>query len=359
MAKKDYYDVIGVSKNASQEEIKKAFRKLAREWHPDVNKSSGAEARFKEINEAYQVLSDPKKRQQYDQHGHSAFQGQDFSGFRGFEDIFREFGFGDIFEGFESGNRTRKSRGRDIKYDISITLEEAFSGVKKKIEFAGFEECKECRGTGAKGGETTKCSNCNGSGQIKNVQRTFLGQFVSVMPCSRCGGAGRTIERACPSCNDGKIRKNKKIEVDIPRGINDEQYLRITGEGELGSNGGPPGDLFVVVDVKEHDIFERQDDDLYCSVDIDLGTAITGGEVSVPTIDGKATLKIPAGTQSHTVFRLKGEGMPRLSGGQGDQLVKIVVQIPMKLTKRQEEALRDAFEKKTEAKKGFFEQFFS
>jgi len=368
MAKKDYYEILGVGRDASQEDIKKAFRHLARKWHPDVNPGNKeAEERFKEINEAFQVLSDAEKRAQYDQFGHAAFKPEDFAGFRtfSFDELFRNFGFGDIFDVF-SGFGERKRRGRqpeqgaDLKYELEITLEDAFRGMETEIEVPRFEECSVCKGSGAKPGTSPKkCPKCGGTGEIRTVRRTAFMQSINISPCDRCDGDGTIIDTPCKNCRgSGKERKTRKVKVKIPAGVDNEQYLRLSGQGEAGFKGGPPGDLFVVIGVKEHEIFERHDTDLFCKTTIDIGTAILGGEVTVPTITGKATLKIPPGTQSHTVFRLRGQGMPHLkSSKRGDQLVKVVVRIPEKISKKQEQLIREFLgEKKAETGKGFFER---
>ena len=349
---KDNYETLGVSRSATQDEIKKAFRKLAHQWHPDVNKSAGAEERFKEINEAFQTVGDPTKRKQYDQFG-STPGGQSASGGAGFEDIFSG-GFEDIFESFGFSSRSRK--GSDLRYDMEMTLEEAFKGITKKIRIPHFEECKACKGSGASSLRT--CSECNGAGEIKRVQRSFLGQFVTVMPCARCRGTGKITEKTCRECNGaGGKQTHKDMEVAVPAGADDGQYIKFPGYGAPGENRRNAGDLYVVIKVREHDVFEREGSDLYCTVYVDLGTAILGGEVEVAAIDGKATLTIPSGTQSHTVFRMKGEGMPTPSSTKrGDQMVKVVVRIPKKLTGAQEQSIRAAFEKKAETKKGFFDK---
>ena len=368
MAKKDYYELLGVPRNAPDEEIKKAFRHLARKYHPDLNPGNkGAEEQFKEINEAFQVLSDPQKRAQYDQFGHSAFRPEDFSGFRttSFEDLFRDSGFGDIFSifpGFGGGGRERAQApqpGADLRYDLNISFEEAFQGVTRIIEVPHSVECQTCHGTGAKPGTLKDCPKCGGTGQVRNVRRSPFGQMVQISTCPQCGGAGKITTEPCETCQGrGKLRKVAKIEVTIPRGIDEGQYLRVSGEGEAGERGGPPGDLYVVVHVAPHPIFERHGRNLYCKTTIDFATAILGGEVQVPTISGTAGLKIPAGTQTHTVFRLKGQGMPGLnSDRRGDQLVRVVIHIPEKITKKQKELLREfSGEKKEETSAGFFEK---
>ncbi|HVN66343.1 MAG TPA: molecular chaperone DnaJ [Methanomicrobiales archaeon] len=367
MAKRDYYEVLGVPRNASEEDIKKAFRQLARKYHPDLNPGNKeSEEKFKEVNEAFQVLSDPTKKGQYDQFGHAAFRPEDFAGFRAtsFEDLFRDFGFGDIFNVFggeRGGQRPRGPRpGADLRYDLDISFEEAFRGVKKEIQVPHSVTCRTCHGSGAKPGTLKTCPNCGGSGQVRSVRRSPFGQMVQVSTCPQCGGSGQVAGEPCATCNGGgRLAKVAKIEVTVPRGIDDGQYLRVGGEGEAGERGGPPGDLYVVVHVAPHPVFERHGKDLFCKTTIDLATAVLGGEVQVPTMTGKASLKIPAGTQSHTVFRLKGQGMPGLNSiRRGDQLVKVVIHIPEKVTKRQKELLREfSGEKKEETTgPGFFEK---
>lgn len=364
MGKPDYYAVLGVGKDASADEVKKAFRRLARKFHPDVNPGNKeAEDKFKEVNEAFQVLSDPSKRAQYDQFGHSAFRPQDFQDWRNvnFEDIFSDLGFGDIFNMFRGGRRG-PSPGADLKYELSVSLEQAFSGIKTKIEVPQHVVCGSCDGTGGKPGFVKRCDACGGSGQVRRVQRTPLGQLMSVGPCHECRGTGKRVTKVCDACGGkGRVRRVRKIEVTIPAGVDDGMYLRVEGEGEASEDGGESGDLYVVISVKSHDVFERQQENLYCKTTINLSTAVFGGEVSVPTIQGKAKLKIPAGTQSHSVFRLRGQGMPSVhGGGRGDQFVKVVVRIPERLSKRQEGLLRE-FSKdergETGTNKGFFEKF--
>lgn len=384
MEKKDYYDVLGVKKSASPEEIKSAYRKLARKYHPDVNPGSKeAEEKFKEINSAFQVLSDPQKRTQYDQFGHAAFQqggagggAGGFEGFRGFggggggadfssfEDIFSG-GFDDIFNVFSGmgrGETRRRRAGADLRYDLTITLEEAHGGVAKKIQIPRLERCDECKGTGAKGGSARiRCSKCHGSGQVKQVRRSFLGQMVTIGTCDKCGGTGTTVETPCHKCDgSGRVKRTRTIEVDIPAGVGDGSHLRIAGEGEAGLNGAQSGDLYIVMHVEPHDVFDRYEDDLYCKTTIGIAQAILGDEIEVPTIDGKARLKIPPGTQSHTVFRLRGQGMPDVHGGEiGDLLVKVVVEIPKSMNKKERDLIEQyAKESKQKAtvEKGFFDK---
>jgi len=364
MAKKDYYQILGVDKNASQEEIKKAFRQLARKYHPDVA-GKESEEKFKEINEAFQILSDPQKRAQYDQFGSAAFKSEDFASFRwpSFDELFRDFGFGDIFDVFSGFRERTKDReeGADLRYDLEITLEEAFEGVTKKFDIPGFIVCENCDGTGAKHHSLKDCPNCNGTGEVRRVQRSVFAQIVNITTCNKCNGSGKIIEKPCEDCKGtGRIKKIKKIEVKIPRGVDNGSYLRIAGQGEAGYNGGPPGDLYVVVHVKEHPIFDRHKDDLFCQTTISLGQAVFGGEIEVPTINSKAKLKIPAGTQSHTIFKLKGQGMPNLhTSKRGDQLVKVVVKIPEKLSGEQKAILKkfmEISEEKVKTTKGFFDK---
>jgi molecular chaperone DnaJ len=363
MDKKDYYELLGVKKGASQDELKSAFRQLARKYHPDLNPGNKeSEEKFKEINEAYQVLSDPQKRTQYDELGHAAFKPGDFAGYRttSFDDLFRDIGFGDIFNAFSgSSRRTRRRAGADLRYDIEISLNDAFSGLKNVIEVPHFMECETCKGTGAKPGFLENCDGCRGTGEIRSVRKSHYGQMVNITTCPKCGGQGKIIKKACDTCHGrGRIRKVRTIEVSIPKGVDDGQYLRVAGEGEPGEEGGPSGDLYVVVHIRENDIFDRHGADLVFKTVIDIATAIFGGEITVPTLTGKASLKIPPGTQSATVFRLNGQGMPFLeSSRRGDQLVKVVVHIPEKMTKKQEELLRQVFpEKKGESSSGLFGQ---
>ena len=361
MTNKDYYKILGVGENASQEEIKSAFRKLARKYHPDVA-GKESEEKFKEINEAFQVLGNPQKKAQYDQFGSDSFRPEDFADFRNFnfEDLFRDFGFGDIFNIFSGGRRNGRvgpRPGSDLRYDIEISLEQAFSGLTTKIELDVNSTCKSCKGTGAKNGKMKTCSNCGGSGQVKRIQRTPFGQTVFITTCGKCRGLGKTISEKCATCNGtGRIREKKKIEVKIPKGVDEDSYLRISGQGEAGQNGGTSGDLYVVVHIRAHEIFERQGNDLFCNTTIPLSKAILGGEIEVETIDGNAKLKLPKGTQSHTIFRLKGQGMPDLhTGRRGDQMVKAIVEIPEKLTRKQEEQLKEILgEEEIKTTKGFF-----
>lgn len=349
MEKKDYYEVLGVRKGAAQDDIKKSFRQLARKYHPDLNKGSReAEEKFKEINEAYQVLSDPQKRAQYDQFGHTAFKPEDFAGYRtpGFDDLFRDFGFGDIFNVFgRDSGRGRQREGADLKIDVTISLSDAFSGLKNTLDVPHASACGTCRGTGAEPGHLKNCTACGGTGEKRNVSKDGYRQVVTIAPCPACHGQGKIIEKPCTACQGkGILKKTRTIEVSIPRGVEDGQYLRISGEGEPGEGQAPPGDLYVVIHIRDHPTFERHGVDLSCTMTVGLGTALLGGELTVPTLTGSAELKIPGGTQSHTIFRLRGQGMPYLnSDRRGDLLVSVIVRIPDKLTKRQEQLIRQEF----------------
>ncbi|MGI6606736.1 MAG: molecular chaperone DnaJ [Peptococcia bacterium] len=353
MAKRDYYEVLGVEKNAGEAEIKKAFRKLARQYHPDVNPGDKtAEEKFKEINEAYEVLSDPEKRQRYDQFGHAGtdpngFGGGGFGGFGGFGGAGDFGGFGDIFDAFFGGGTSSRKRGpeqgADLRYDLSLSFEEAAFGVEKDIEIPRLENCPTCHGSGAKPGTSpTTCSRCQGTGQIRITQRTALGHFQTIRSCPECGGEGKIIANPCSECRGkGKVRKNRKLHIKIPAGVDNDSRIRLSGEGEPGLRGGPPGDLYVFVEVRPHKLFERHGNDLYMEFPVTFVQATLGAEVQVPTLEGKAMLKIPEGTQTHTILRLKGQGIPYLRGnGRGDQHIRIVVVTPTKLSEEQKKTLR-------------------
>ncbi len=351
MAKRDYYEVLGVSKNSSEQDIKQAYRKLALKYHPDKNKGDkDAEEKFKEATEAYEVLRDPKKRASYDKFGHEGVQG--FEGFgRGaysdFSDIFGDFDFSDIFEGFfgspfgSRGRSGRPRRGGDIQYDLSITLEEAATGKEVQIEVPRHETCDTCQGTGAKAGtKPAVCNVCNGTGQIRQTQ----GFFSITQACYKCHGAGKIISSPCKSCDGTGLKMRKRtITVKIPAGVESGSRLKITGEGEQGPSGGTRGDLYVVIHVQKHQFFERHGNDIISIIDVSFPLVCLGGEIEVPTITGgTAKMKIPAGTENGQVFRLKGNGIPYLgSYGRGDQLVKINVRVPKKLTPRQKELLKE------------------
>lgn len=349
MANGDYYEILGVKKDASQDDLKKAFRHLARKYHPDLNKGSKeAEEKFKEVNEAYQVLSDPQKKTQYDQVGHAGFKPGERAGSPapGYEDLFRDFGLGDIFDAFSGGSRKARQRaGADLRYDIEITLTDAFYGTKNTVAVPHYFACGTCHGTGAEPGYLRDCPGCRGTGEVRHPQPMGNRQVINIAPCPECGGSGKRIEKTCGTCQGkGSLQKTRTIDVTIPRGVEDGQFLRIAGEGEPGENQGPTGDLYIVVHIKKHDNFERQGADLYSTTGINLKTALLGSDITVPAITGTALLKIPRGTQSHTLFRLRNQGMTFLNAdNRGDLLVKIIVQIPENLTKIQEDLIARAF----------------
>jgi len=342
MEKKDYYETLGVKRDVSQDDLKKAFRQLARKYHPDLNKGSKeSEEKFKEINEAYQVLSDPQKKAEYDNVGHAAFRPGDTSGYKppSYDDLFRDFGLGDIFDAFYAGpGRTQSTAGADLWYEIEISLTDAFYGTKNTVEVPHMYECGTCHGSGAQQGFIRTCTTCGGSGEVITVQRDGRYQeVITISQCPECGGRGTIIGKPCETCQGrGTIRRMRRIEVSIPAGVEDGQYLRIAGEGEPGRDYGPPGDLYAVVHIKKHPVFERQGAYLYSTTVIGRATALLGGEITVPTITGSATLKIPRESQSHTLFRLKEQGMPYLnSRRRGDLLTEVIVNISEEPTKKQ------------------------
>lgn len=340
---KDYYETLGVDRNATNTDLKKAYRKLALQHHPDRNPGNKtAEEKFKEINEAYACLSDPQKKAHYDQFGTAegaGFEGFGGGGFGDFGDIF-EGVFGNIFGGGFGRGRTRPTRGQDLRYDLDINLNDAVFGTEKDIKIPRWEDCSNCSGTGSKPGtEPTLCQTCKGTGQTKLQQ----GFFTIARTCGNCRGEGKIITDPCRKCDgQGKIRRERTVSLKIPAGVDTGIRLRVTGEGEVGSHGGPPGDLYVVLNVEPHPFFRRKDNDLLCEVPISFVQAAMGSEIEVPTIDGKSNIKIPAGTPSGKVFHLKGKGVPRLQGyGKGDQFVSVFVDVPRKLSTRQKELLRE------------------
>ncbi len=350
MAKRDFYEVLGLAKNASDEDIKKAYRKLAMKHHPDRNPDSkGAEEKFKEAKEAYEMLSDPQKRSAYDSYGHA---GVDSSmgggaGAGGFADTFGDI-FGDIFGG---GGRSRGGpqvyRGADLRYNLEISLEQAAHGFDTTIRVPSWDECDTCHGSGAKTGTTpTTCPTCNGQGQVRMQQ----GFFSIQQTCPKCHGNGKIIASPCVTCAGmGRIKRNKTLEVKIPAGIDDGMRIRSSGNGEPGLNGGPPGDLYVEIHIKPHEVFQREGDDLHCEVPISYAKAALGGEVEVPTLNGKASFTLPEGTQSGKTFRLRSKGIKGVrSGYAGDLFCHVVVETPIKLTDRQKELLREFEELTTE-----------
>lgn len=378
--KRDYYTILDVDRGASKEEIKRAYRRLAKKYHPDLNKDNPKEAeeKFKVVSEAYEVLSDPQKRANYDRFGHVGVdfgpRGFDWSHFTRFSDI--EDIFGDLFSDFfgidfgfgrgrgdradigaspfadffgrggygytRAGERYRPERGSDIRYDLEIDLEDAAKGLEKEISIFKEESCPSCKGTGASSGGLATCSTCGGTGEIRKVQRQGFAQFISISTCPRCGGRGNVVEKPCEDCHgSGEIRVNKRLSARIPPGVDTGSRLRIAGEGGAGKRGGSPGDLYVLIHVREHDFFRREGNDLVCDVPVRFAQAALGDEIEVRTIDGSiARIKMPASTQSGTIFRLKNKGMPDLKGySRGNMLVKVKVATPTKLSKRQKELL--------------------
>jgi len=346
-SKRDYYEILGIARTASKDEIKKAYRRLARQYHPDVSKEVNADEMFKEVSEAYEVLSDDQKRTAYDRFGHAGVHGagsggfQDF-GFGGVADIFEEF-FG---AGFGNSRRRRGGprRGADLRYDLKISFEESIFGTEREIEIRRPEICPTCNGIGAEPGtQPQRCSHCNGSGEVRRVQQSILGQFVNVATCPICRGEGEVITTPCSNCGGRKqVQQDRSLKVRIPAGIHSDQQIRLSGEGAPGSGGGPPGNLYVVVNVERHEIFQRRNDDILINLEINVAQAALGDEVVVPTVDGDASLKIPAGTQSGTMFRLRDRGVPHLnSNGRGDQLVMTQVVVPTSLSERQKELFEE------------------
>ena len=348
MSKRDYYEVLGLNRDASDEEIKKAYKKLAMKYHPDRNqgdKAKAAEEKFKEMKEAYEVLSSPEKKAAYDRYGHAGVDpnmggagAAGGAGFEGFADAFGDI-FGDIFGGGGRG-RSNVYRGADLRYNLEISLEEAARGTAKTIRIPVKEECGTCHGSGAKPGTQPKtCTHCNGSGQVR-VQQGF---FSIQQTCPHCHGSGRLITDPCNTCHgSGRINQHKTLEVKIPAGIDDGMRLRHAGYGEPGVNGGPTGDLYVEIHIKPHAVFQRDGDDLHCEMPISFTTAALGGEIEIPTLDGAARIKIPAETQTGKVFRLRHKGIPNVRNhGHGDLHCHVVVETPVKLTDRQKELLRE------------------
>ncbi|MCL0091464.1 molecular chaperone DnaJ [Dehalococcoidales bacterium] len=338
--KRDYYEILGIDRNATEEEIKKAFRKLAFIYHPDRNREDGAEEKFKEINEAYEVLSDPDKRAAYDRFGHS-------EGFRGF-DGFDFGGFGEIFDAFFGGPTTAArqapQRGADLHYGITISLEEAAFGCQKEINISRIENCSLCHGIGSKpGSQPSRCPSCNGSGQVRRVQRSIFGRFTNITTCSQCHGEGRIITEPCPQCRGtGREKRQRIVLVKIPAGVDNGSQICLRGEGQAGTRGGSPGDLYVTLTVEQHPFFLRDGDNILYELPINIAQAALGAEVEVPTLDGNIKLKIPAGSQTGNVFRLKGRGIPHLhKSGRGDLLVTLFVVIPEKLTEKQRQLLKE------------------
>lgn len=354
-AKKDYYEVLGVNRDASEEEIKKAFKKLAMKFHPDRNPDNPkAEESFKEAKEAYEILSDDEKRAAYDQYGHAGVDpsmgGGGFGGFNSgnFSDAFGDI-FGDIFGGARN-QRSNVYRGADLRYNLEISLEDAAKGTETKIRIPVQTSCETCHGSGARPGTSpVTCTTCNGHGQVRMQQ----GFFSVQQTCPKCHGTGKMVKEPCPTCHGGgRVKQNKTLNVKIPAGVDEGDRIRLSGEGEAGVNGGPTGDLYVVVHLKEHPIFQREGANLHCEMPISFSTAALGGEIEVPTLDGAAKMKIPAETQTGSVFRLRGKGIkPLRSSEHGDLMVHVVVETPVRLTEKQKELLRE-FESSTQADAG-------
>lgn len=348
---RDYYDVLGVQRGASPDEIKRAFRRLARQYHPDVSGETDAEERFKEINEAYRVLSDGEKRAAYDRFGHAGVNGGGFSGFGGatgfpgFDEIFEEF-----FGGFGGTTRRRQrhgpAQGRDLRYDLQIDFNQAIFGAEVDIEVARRDTCAVCKGSGAAPGTSPRrCPDCNGTGQLRQVRQTFLGNMVNIVDCGRCSGTGEVIDTPCKECaGSGVVQRTRKLSVTIPPGVDDGTQIRLANEGESGLRGGPAGDLYVVLGVTPHEFFKRRNSDILLEVSINIARAALGDTITIPTVDGDEQVQVPAGTQSGKIIRMRGKGVPKLrrdgtTSGRGDQLLILTVETPTRLTKEQRELL--------------------
>ena len=374
--KRDYYEVLGVQKGATDPEIKKAYRKLAKENHPDLNPGDkAAEARFKEINEAYEILSDSDKRARYDQFGFAgvdpnyAAQNGGYGG--GFDGGFDFGDLGDIFGSFFGGgfgggtrSRTGPQRGESLRMALTITFEEAAFGCEKDVSLERVEQCETCKGTGAAPGTSPEtCSNCGGTGTVQQRRQTPMGVFATTSPCPRCGGKGKVVSSPCKDCGgNGQVRKRKTVKVSIPAGIDNGQIISLRGQGNAGKNGGPAGDLQIVVTVQPHQLFRRDGADVYCDAPITFTQAVLGGELEIPTIDGKVKYDIPEGTQTGTTFRLRSKGIPNVNGrGRGDQFVTVHIETPRNLTREQKDALRKFSDTLKESnykeRKSFFDMF--
>ncbi len=374
---RDLYEVLGVSRNATPEELKKAYRRLAKQYHPDANQGAEAEERIREINAAYAILSDPEKRARYDRYGWSGIDPQ-AGGFGGFNGGFSDLSemFEEIFGAFtgatsrrSSASRRQPRPGRDVRYDMTLTFEEAIFGVTKEIEIMRLEHCEACGGTGAAAGTSPRrCPECGGSGEVRQVRQTFLGSMVTVNACPRCSGTGETIDTPCQTCRgQGKVRRARKISVSVPGGVDDSTRLRVVGEGDVGENGGPNGNVQVFFRVQPHEFFKRREFDIILEFKINVAQAALGATVAVPTVDGEEQLVIPPGTQSGKIFTLRGKGVPRIrsdgsSAGRGDQLVVVQVEVPTRLTAEQRrlfEELARTFGNTAEPQrggKGFFDR---
>lgn len=381
--KRDYYEVLGVPRNASQEEIKKAYRRLAMQYHPDRNPGDKeAEEKFKEAAEAYEVLSDPEKRRRYDQFGHAGMQGTDFREytdindiFNAFRDIFSGTGFGgSIFDDFFGGSTSTRSRrtgtsqrGSDLRVKIKLTLEEIATGVTKKIKIKRYKKCSSCGGTGAESGSGHRtCPVCNGTGEIRQVSRSVFGQFVNITTCNNCGGEGKVISNPCKICGgEGRVQEEATVNVDIPAGVSTGNYLTLRGEGNAGRRGGSSGDLIVVIEELPHEIFQRQGDDIIFELNLSIPEAVLGGEVEVPTLTGKAKLKLEPGLSHGKILRMKGKGLPNLNTKkQGDQLIVVNIYVPQKISPQEKEMMQNLMnspnfkpKERTKKSKNIFDHF--
>jgi molecular chaperone DnaJ len=377
MAKRDYYEILGLSKDASEEDIKKAYRKLALQCHPDRNPGNkDAEEKFKEATEAYEVLKDPEKRARYDQFGHAGVTGR--GGFEGFDfgtfdlsdalrAFMRDFGSFGVFDQFFGTTTTRTRRGRprgeDLQIRLKLTLEEIATGVEKKIKLKRLQKCDECNGTGSeKGSSKRECPQCRGTGQIRRVSRSLFGQFASITTCDTCQGEGAVIDRICPNCGgQGRVKGITTINVKVPPGVTTGNYIPLRGAGNAGPRGGPAGDVIVFIEEEEHPIFRRHDDDIICEIPISFTQAALGDEIVIPTLDGNTNLKIPPGTQPGKIFRFRNKGIPHLHGyGKGDELVRVVVWVPTHLNTEEKKLLKELADKENmkppKGDKSFFDK---
>ena len=368
-SKRDFYEVLGLKKGASVEEVKAAYKRLAKKYHPDISKEDGAEAKFKEVLEAYQILSDPQKKSNYDQFGHAAGGFEGFQGFRGFNARDFEFDLGDLFGGAFGGGfedilrgafgGSGRRNGENLRFDLNISFEEAAFGAEKEILIEHVEQCPTCSGAGGSGQKT--CPRCNGAGVFRQQRHTPLGVFATQTTCPNCNGKGKAVETVCQKCSGKGISKvKKKLKVKVPAGIDSGNHLRLQGQGNAGSRGGRSGDLFVVIFIEPHKIFKRDGADIYTEVPVSFSEAVLGEKIEVPTLRGAATLTVPAGTKTGTIFRLKGKGIKKLdTGGLGDEYVKVIVQVPKKPSKRQRRIIKELAEEDSlrKERKSFFERF--